>query len=151
MKITKKGEYGLRAILALACVYGERTLTLRELSSREKLPLKFLEQIMMILKKNNLVTSIQGKFGGYSLARPPQEITLGEAIRAIEGPLAPMMSGRELEKRIQRGDRHAGLFAALFEVRNAISDVLDKKTLADICELSLEIARSKSHAEMYYI
>lgn len=151
MKLTKRGEYGLRTLLALACVYGQKTLSLREISVQERLPVKFLEQIMMVLKGNGLVDSVKGKHGGYSLSRPPEEITAGEVIRAVDGPLAPMMTAKEIEKMIQKDDHHPGLYAVLLDVRNAISEILDHKSLADICTKSLELARSKPTRQMYYI
>ena len=151
MKLTKRGEYGLRALLTLACVYGQRTLSLREISVQEKLPVKFLEQIMMILKRNNFVESIKGKHGGYSLSRPPAEITVGEIVRVVDGPLAPIGTAREIEKKIQKDEHNAGLYSILLDVRNAISDILDRKSLADVCKKSLELARQKPERQMYYI
>ena len=151
MKLTKRGEYGLKALLALAFVYGHRTLSLREISLQEKLPIKFLEQIMMILKRHHFVESVKGKCGGYLLSKPPGEIVLGEVIRAVDGPLAPLATGEEIEKKIQTDERHPGLYSALLEVRNAISELLDHKSLADICTKSHELTRSKPTRQMYYI
>jgi len=110
-----------------------------------------MEQIMMVLKGNRLVDSVKGKHGGYSLSRPPEEIMVGEVIRAVDGPLAPMMTAKEIEKMIQKDDHHPGLYAILLDVRNAISEILDHKSLADICTRSLELARSKPTRQMYYI
>ncbi len=151
MKITKKGEYALKALLCLVEVYPHKTRSLREIAQREKLPLKFLEQIMMILKRHGIVQSTKGKLGGYCLAEPPAEITLGKIIRAVEGPLAPIANAEEIQKSIHRDERHAGLYLALLEVRNAISEILDKTTLEDIYEKSLELMRSKPTYSMYYI
>ena len=151
MKITKRGEYGLRALLALAAVSGQRTLSLRQISAQERLPVKFLEQIMMVLKRSGFVESVKGKHGGYSLSRSPAEITVGEVIRAVDGPLAPMATAAEIAKRIQKEDRNSGLYSILLDVRNAISEILDHKSLADICTKSLELARSKPKRQMYYI
>jgi Rrf2 family protein len=150
MKITKKGEYSLKALLALTVVHRARTLSIREIARQEKLPRKYLEQIMMILRKNGFVESVKGNQGGYSLSRDPQDITIGEIIRAVEGPLAPIANAREIEKRIQRNERHAGLYCFLLDVRNAVSEILDKRTLADLCEKSAELCRSDS-SKMYYI
>jgi Rrf2 family protein len=150
MKITKKGEYALRTLLALACVYGERTISLREIAEQEKISYKFLEQIMILLKKMRFVESTQGKFGGYALARSPKEITLGEIIRAVEGPIAPIGTTAEIKRKIQSEEKHRGLYQAFLEVRDAISEILDHKTLADVLEQSLELSRSKSF-QMYYI
>src|SRR3990167_7294939 len=116
MKITKKGEYALKTLLALASVYDERTLALREIAKEEKIPYKFLEQIMILLKKTRFVKSTQGKFGGYALARAPKEITLGEIIRAVEGPLSPIGTKTEIKKRIQTEEHHPGLYCILLDV-----------------------------------
>lgn len=151
MKLTKRGEYGLRALLALALVYGQKTLSLREISEQEKLPAKFLEQIMMVLRRNDLVESVKGKQGGYSLSRPPEEITIGEIVRAVDGPLAPVGSAAEIQRRILQDECHPGLYSVLLDVRNAISEILDHKSLADICAKSLEIAQAKPKRQMYYI
>ena len=151
MKLTKKGEYGLKALLALASVYGQRTLSLREISAQERLPVKFLEQIMMVFKRNRFVESVKGKHGGYSLSRPPSEITLGEVVRAVDGPLSPIATAEEIRSRIQKDERNPGLYAALFDVRNAISEILDRKSLADIRTKSLELLSAKSTRQMYYI
>ena len=151
MKITKKGEYALRALLDLSFIYNERTLNLREIAKQEKIPHKFLEQIMMLLKKTGFVQSVQGKYGGYLLARPPKHITLGEIIRAVEGPLSPIGTAAEIKKKIQSQSQHSGLYFIFLEVRNAISEILDKKTLADVCDKSLELTGSKSPYQMYYI
>ena len=151
MKIEKRGEYALRTLLALAFVRGQKTLSLREISEEEELPVKFLEQIMMVLKRSGLVQSIKGKHGGYSLSRRPEEITVGEIIRIIDGPLAPIGNAREIQERIQREERHPGLYAIFLDVRNAISEILDHKSLADICSKSLELARSRPTKQMYFI
>ncbi len=151
MKLTKRGEYSLKALLALALTYGQKTLSLREISVQEKLPVKFLEQLMMVLKRNHLVASVKGKHGGYSLARSPEAITLGEVIRAVDGPLAPYATAEEIQKRIRRNDSHPGLYSTLLDVRNAISEILDHKSLTDICTKSLELSESRADQQMYYI
>lgn len=151
MKITKQGEYALKALLALALVHEEKTLSLREISKQEKIPYKFLEQIMRLLKKTGFVQSTKGQYGGYCLARSPKEITLGETIRAVEGPLSPIGTKAEIKKRIQTEEHHPGLYCILLEVRDAIAEILDKKTLVDACEKSLELKSSKSVYQMYYI
>ena len=152
MKITKKGEYALRALIVLASAFeNKETLTLRQISERDELPFKFLEQIMIGLKGAKLVQSMKGKHGGYALSRNPKEITLGEIIRVVDGPLAPILSAEEMEHRIETDGKHAGLYSILLDVRNAISKILDKRTLADILEITLERASAKRGTQMYYI
>lgn len=152
MKITKKCEYALRTLLALAQVYDEgKTLNLREISEAEKLPIKFLEQIMIVLKRSGIVRSEQGKFGGYALQTSPRQMTLGEIIRAVEGPISPIGTKKEIQRRIEKGGRSAGLYSVLLDVRNAIGEILDKKTLWDVLERSQELAQTKRSYPMYYI
>ena len=150
MKITKKGEYALEALLDLASSYEEKKINLREISRKNQIPYKFLEQIMTLLKQSGFIKSEKGKFGGYRLSRPPKNITLAEVIRAIEGPLSPIATASEMKQRIKQ-DQHPGLYFIFLEVRNAIADILDHTTLADVCEKSMELSGSKSTYQMYYI
>ena len=149
MKITKRGEYALRTMLALATTTAAHPVSLRKLSKEEKLPVKFLEQIMMTLKQAKLVQSTKGKMGGYLLSRPAGKIKLGEIIRVIDGSLSPLETGDEIRKKIQKEERHPGLYSVLYEVRNATCAIIDNTTLADVCEKSSEIVRKKG--VMYYI
>src|SRR5215831_20049126 len=141
MKISKRGEYALRALidLGIASELGWPMLQVSELASKEKLPIKFLEQIFTHLKSAGYVASRRGKFGGYSLARPMNRIKFGEVIRTIEGPLAPIrcVSQTSYARCSCPDEAHCGLRMLMFDVRNAISSVLDRYTLADIVEITL--------------
>src|SRR5215216_328783 len=92
MKLSKKGEYALRSLinLGIASEVGRTLVQVSELAESEQLPVKFLEQILQALKDGGLVLSARGKFGGYRLARRPKEIKIGEVVRLIDGPLAPI-------------------------------------------------------------
>lgn len=90
MKITYKGDYSLKAILDLALHYNKGVLSIQELAKKGDIPVKFLEQILLTLKKGGFVGSKRGIDGGYFLARPPESITVGEVIRFIEGPIEPV-------------------------------------------------------------
>jgi Rrf2 family protein len=141
MKISKRGEYALRALidLGIASELGWPMLQISELASKEKLPVKFLEQIFAQLKTAGYVKSRRGKFGGYSLARPMNRIKFGEVIRSIEGPLAPIrcVSQTSYARCSCPDEAHCGLRILMFDVRNAISAILDRYTLADIVEITL--------------
>jgi Rrf2 family protein len=141
MKISKRGEYALRALidLGIASELGWPMLQVSELASKEKLPVKFLEQIFTQLKTAGYVKSRRGKFGGYSLARPMNRIKFGEIIRLIEGPLAPIrcVSQTSYARCSCPDEAHCGLRILMFDVRNAISTILDRYTLADIVEITL--------------
>ena|SRR5689334_16149385 len=141
MKISKRGEYALRALidLGIASELGWPMLQISELASKEKLPIKFLEQIFTQLKTAGYVVSRRGKFGGYSLSRPMNRIKFGEVIRLIEGPLAPIrcVSQTSYARCSCPDEAHCGLRILMFDVRNAISTILDRYTLADIVEITL--------------
>ena len=89
MKFSKKSEYGLRALLELCETYGGRVLQRHEIAERQNIPVEFLEQILLALKRAGLLASRRGVRGGYSLIKSPEEITLGQVIRILDGPLAP--------------------------------------------------------------
>jgi len=141
MKLSKRGEYALRALidLGIASELGWPMLQTTELATKEKLPIKFLEQIFTQLKVTGYVKSRRGKFGGYSLARPMSRIKFGAVVRLIDGPLAPIPCvSKTSYKRCSCPDEvHCGLRMLMFDVRNAISTVLDRFTLADIVEITL--------------
>src|SRR4029077_4136272 len=141
MKLSKRGEYALRALidLGIASELGWPMLQISELATKEKLPIKFLEQIFAQLKAAGYVKSRGGKFGGYSLARPMSRIKFGAVIRLIEGPLAPIrcVSQTSYASCSCPDEIHCGLRMLMFDVRNAITAVLDRFTLADIVGITL--------------
>ncbi len=141
MKLSKRGEYTLRALidLGIASELGWPMLQVSELATKEKLPIKFLEQIFAQLKAAGYVESKRGKFGGYSLARPMNRIKFGAVIRLIDGPLAPIrcVSQTSYARCSCPDEIHCGLRMLMLDVRNAISTLLDRFTLADIVEITL--------------
>ena len=90
MKLSKKGEYALRSLinLGIAAEVKHSLVQVTELAESEQLPVKFLEQIMQALKDGGFVQSVRGKFGGYRLAKPARQISIGQVVRLIDGPLA---------------------------------------------------------------
>ena len=141
MKLSKRGEYALRALidLGIASELGWPMLQVSELAAKERLPTKFLEQIFTQLKAAGYVKSRRGKFGGYSLARPMRRIKFGAVIRLIDGPLAPIrcVSKTSYARCSCPDEVHCGLRMLMVDVRNAISTLLDRFTLADIVEITL--------------
>ena len=134
MKVSKKGEYGVRALCHLAERHGEGVVQIREIARIESIPWKFLEGILLQLKSAGIVRSRRGIDGGYALARPPGEIAMGEVIRLLDGPLAPMGSAAELRELMQRSPRHAGFYEVLMDVRNAAAAILDRTSLQDVVD-----------------
>lgn len=145
MNLSKRSEYALRALidLGIASELGRPILQVTELAAKEKLPIKFLEQIFMQLKAAGYIESRRGKLGGYSLARRMDRIKFGQVIRLIEGPLAPIrcVSQTSYARCTCPDEAHCGLRMLMLDVRNAISRVLDRYTLADIVEITLRKMR----------
>jgi Rrf2 family protein len=121
VKLSKRGEYALRALidLGIASELGWPMLQVSELASKEKLPIKFLEQIFTQLKSAGYVASRRGKFGGYSLSRPMSQIKFGAIIRLIDGPLAPIccVSQTSYGRCSCPDEAHCGLRMLMFDVR----------------------------------
>lgn len=135
MKISKRGEYGLRAMIDLAdWTSGSDVIQIKDIAARAKIPIKFLEQILLALKNAGLLQSRMGIGGGYYLARPPGEITLGQIVRTLDGPLAPVrcVSKMAYEPCGCPDEQTCGLRIVMLDVRNAIAGILDNTTLADV-------------------
>ena len=137
MRLSKRGEYGLRAMIILADVQKNSSagmIQIKEISAREGIPAKFLEQILLALKNAGLVHSKMGIGGGYYLARAPKEITLGQIVRTLDGPLAPIkcVSQTAYEPCGCPDEETCGLRMVMGDVRNAISNILDNTTLAAV-------------------
>lgn len=137
MRLSKRGEYGLRAMIALADMQKQNPdalVQIKDLSARENISSKFLEQILLTLKNAGLLHSKMGVGGGYYLAKAPREITLGQIFRTLDGPVAPIrcVSQMAYEACECPDEETCGLRMAMFDVRNAIVNVLDKTTLADV-------------------
>lgn len=145
MKLSKRGEYALRALIdfGIAHELGRPLLNVSELAEKERLPLKFLEQILMQLRTEGYIDTKRGKQGGYFLAKPAKEISLGKVIRLIDGPLAPIacVSQTAYERCTCPDEDHCGLRMLMLDVRNAIARILDRYSLADIVEITLRKLR----------
>ena len=145
MKVSKKSEYAMRALidLAMAHAMGRELVPLSALAETQKIPSAFLEQILMVLKRAGHLTSVRGKYGGYSLARPADEVFLGDVVRLLDGPLAPIACASQTAYApcTCPDEAHCGLRLLMLDVRRAISDVMDKYSLAQVAEVTLQRLR----------
>lgn len=135
--LSKKAKYGIKALLRLGERWDQGPVLIAELARRERLPLKFLESILLTLRRAGILTSKKGRGGGYALARPPEEVTLGEVIRLLDGPLAlvPCASLTAYRPCDDCADEAAcGIRLVMKEVRDATSRILDRTTLRDLLE-----------------
>ena len=133
--LSRKSKYGLKALLVLAQKSGSGPVLISELAARDAIPKKFLEAILLELKRHGVVQSQKGKGGGYFLRRAPADITFGEVIRVLDGPLAavPCVSETAYMKCAECVDEPTcGVRLAMKEVRDATARILDHTTLADV-------------------
>lgn len=135
LRVSTKGEYGVRIMVDLARHYGGRPRSLTDIAQAESLPLAYLEQLVKLLRESDppLVTSTRGAHGGYALSRAPEKITMGEIVRVLEGPIAPMICATEGEMTQICGYLEACKTRYLWaKVRDAVAHTLDTMTLADL-------------------
>jgi Rrf2 family protein len=131
MRITYKGDYALKTILDLAIHYGTGLVTIHDIAQRADIPIKFLEQVLLDLKKGGFVESRRGKVGGYLLAKHPSRIKLGEVIRFMDGPIEPIAC-------VEKGysgcnDVYKCAFRKVWqEVFSATSDIIDNVNFEDL-------------------
>ena len=145
VKLSKRGEYALRALidLGIAQELKRPLLQIAELVEKERLPVKFLEQILTQLRTAGYIETKRGKHGGYFISKPMDTIRMGEVIRLIDGPLAPIacVSQTAYARCTCPDENHCGLRMLMLDVRNAISDILDRYTLAQIVDITLRKMR----------
>jgi Rrf2 family protein len=145
-QLSKRTQYTLRALYALTRKYGAGPVLITQLSEEEIIPKKFLEQILLSLKNSGLVSSRRGKAGGYMLAKPPDQVTLASVIRACEGPIAPLPCASETQFR--KCDEcpdveTCGTRIVMREVRDAMAGILERTTLASVCNAVDRAVESK--------
>lgn len=141
MRLSKRGEYGLRAMIYIATAQHTNqvdngVVQIKDISKRENIPAKYLEQILLTLKNAGLLHSKMGVGGGYHLSRPAGEINLGQIVRVLDGPLAPIrcVSQMAYEPCGCPDERTCGLRLTMLDVRNAIANILDHTSLLDVIE-----------------
>ncbi|AWI12948.1 hypothetical protein B4064_0288 [Caldibacillus thermoamylovorans] len=140
MKISTKGRYGLTIMIELAKKYGEGPVALKTIAKANNLSEHYLEQIVSPLRNARLVKSIRGAYGGYTLANEPTEITAGDVIRVLEGPIQ-LVEGIEDEEPAKR--------ELWIRISDAIKNVLDNTTLDDLAKHSED--ESGKEGYMFYI
>ncbi|MEQ2526300.1 Rrf2 family transcriptional regulator [Bacillaceae bacterium CLA-AA-H227] len=139
MKISTKGRYGLTIMIELAKKHGEGPVSLKAIAQANDLSEHYLEQLIAPLRNAGLVKSIRGAYGGYVLANAPAQITSGDIIRVLEGPITPV-EGIEDEEPAKR--------ELWIRIRDAVKDVLENTTLEDLAN---HTDRGESDAYMFYI
>lgn len=137
MKLSKKAEYALRAVVAMAREAPGHTFSIQEIATGERIPLKFLEQILLVLKNGGILRSKRGVGGGYQLARQPKRLSLGEVLELIEGEAEPIpCSGKAgTQEECECGVVGAcALGRTLAQLRDVVHEWLHETTIADVLE-----------------
>lgn len=145
MHLSKKAEYALRSMihLGIASELGIPTVSGAELAEANRLPLKFVERILHELRDAGMVEAKRGKLGGYSLATAGNRIRIGDLVRLMDGRLAPICCASEFayQRCTCPDEEHCGLRMLMIDVRNAIANILDRYTLAQVVEVTLRKMR----------
>ena len=131
MKLSTKGRYGVRAMVDLASNYGSAPISIKTISKRENLSEYYLEQLFSPLRRANIIRSIRGAQGGYVLCKPPNEITVGDIMTILEGPIeiADCIDGVECDS-----SDCCATKAVWEKIKNSIDSVMDSITLQDIID-----------------
>ena len=152
--ISKKTKYALKALQYLGQHYAKGPILISEISEKERIPKKFLEAILLELKNKGFLQSKKGKQGGYSLAHLPEQINLGEVMRVLEGPLAPLPCvSQTAYKRCEEcvDENFCGIRMVMKEVRDATAKILEGTTLADLLEKIETVKFEDQRTVMFHI
>jgi len=135
--LSKKTQYALKALGYLAAKYGEGPVLISEISRKKKIPIKFLETILLELKQAQILDSKKGKGGGYYLSQQPKKTNLATAIRVVGGPIAllPCVSLNFYEKCKDCNEVTCGLNKVMAQTRDATLKILEKKTIAELIDM----------------
>lgn len=153
MKLSVRGEYALRALLVLGQNYGADVVRIQTISDQQNIPKKFLEQILNDLKNMGAVQSKRGAGGGYRLAHPPAKITLASVVRHMSGALAPVncVSDRFYERCTCPDEARCAIREVMKEAREAVVSIMERVTLADLCERSRRLEKKPAWKPDYEI
>ena len=132
--LSKKSQYAFKALTYLAGKFNEGPVLISEISGKKKIPLKFLENIILELKKAGILESKKGKGGGYFLKKDPSKVKVAQVIRLVNGPIAmlPCVSLYFYERCKNCDEKHCGLHDMMIEVRDASLNILENRTLKDL-------------------
>lgn len=148
MKISTKGEYGLRAMLYLAMHEGDRPVTSSEIAKHQGIPEPYLRQILALLSRDRLVISNRGPQGGHSLGRPAAEISVREILMPLQGQTSPIDQILALPCTIEVGTEHCVIRELLLDVKRAIERILTSTSLADLGRRQQELSDQSIHVPL---
>jgi Rrf2 family protein len=142
MKISFKGDYALKIILDLAINFGNEKVQIKDISKRQDIPFKYLQQLILHLRSAGYVKTKTGPQGGVSLAKSPKQITVGEIIRLIEGTTSPIACVNDLSDTRCADERRCVFRCLWIEIRDKINEVVDNTTFEDLVKKAKELKKS---------
>jgi len=153
MKLSKKGEYALKALIELAIDYdkGIAVTLIHNIAEKEDIPPRYLEQILLRLKNSGILKSKRGVGGGYGLNRSPENISLGDVMRAVEGPVSSLSSFKVSSNRGDLDNVSFGLYSVIKEVDDAIIEIVDNISLKDMAQRTLDMVEERKGVLNYAI
>ncbi len=147
MRVSTRGEYGVRVMVDLARHYGKGPRSLTDISSEEQLPLPYLEQLVKLLRDKGLIVSTRGAHGGYQLSRDPLDIRMSEVIRVLEGPIAPMICAADGAMELVCDRLECCTTQYLWaKLRDVLVQTLDQMTLAELATVTAQ-ERQPAHGQ----
>jgi Rrf2 family transcriptional regulator, cysteine metabolism repressor len=146
MRISSKSDYGLRALFDLAQQSGQAPVQSEAIATRQGIPVNYLNQLLIMMRRAGLVESVRGPQGGHRLARPPEQISLRDVLTALDGPLLASEGPREHHSAAVPEDQEL-IDAVWDELRDRVDGLLGKITLEELCQRK----RSREGQVMYYI
>ncbi len=145
MKLSTRGRYGLKAMFQLAVHYGEGPVPLKNIADEQNLSENYLEQLVSALRKEGLLNSVRGAQGGYMLAKPPEEITVGSILRILEGNLAP--ADCVIDEAYECEQEESCVTRLVWvRIRDCINEVIDSITLKDMLDERVKMINNKNKA-----
>jgi Rrf2 family protein len=149
MRITTKGDYATRALRDLALHYGSGPIPIDQIAVRQSLPVRYLEQLLLTLRRAGILQSKRGVKGGYTLAKPPAEITLGAILRAVDGPVEPISCLAEAPRKPCPREAVCALRGVWSDIHRAVAAIVDHTTLQDICDPSQAVAAGPDDQQLF--
>ena len=138
MKLSTRGNYGVRAVYELACNYGKGLIQIKQISEQQEIPLKYLEQLLLRLKKSGIIESVRGPAGGYVLTEDPSNLSIGKVFRVLEGPF--QMSGCVKSRNKDHCGRMNNCISNILwtQLEQRFEQVLEEISLLDLIQLGCD-------------
>lgn len=149
MKLSTKGRYGLRAVIDLAVYSGEKPVSLSSISKRQEISVSYLEQLVPKLKKAGIVESVRGVNGGYRLAKSPEEISVGQILRALEGDISPVDCPGISGEQFCNGSENCVTKLVWKKINDSINDTVDQIYLGELVTKARESIK-KENSSLYH-